>query len=531
MSWDFAPTPENIDILSARLDEKFDETTDASSSTLAISYYLGTNVQFADIDLHPQEPAAWPFRTAAIAKCLQTSTPHETPQELSVRVDAEERVLRACAAKRMRQFIAGLDIELCALRQNMSQLSCPQYNYFVVGEERALVRRYRMQMVISMPCLVGIATNSSSDFLVQLLHAVDSGQSLSNAIERLCGVRPATARHAMKLPPQQIEANDLVVAIRLLDVLSPDHFPNGAEWETFMQLGFHVIPGLTGLARTAPASRALLKVASIKGWRRAKLALQGLQLDRATIARFTALLTAYRRTLAYEIVQRGAIMEASPEASAVRITDDLVQQVGLAKFLDAASLYPRLLREAHSTLRHEHQMRRGLIWETALVEPVAVGECVFSQINDWESLRGLANRLANCLTDYRSECVMGKMLVFSISTHDGVTIGALSVETFLSSSGRCSVSLEGSAGPKNASLANSHKEAVAGFFASLQTEDFLSRTAQAVLRQQVRYLGRGRTIEQQMAIEASITALNRLPQRRMRFSSLMSVVLGADVCA
>jgi len=521
LSWDFAPTPSNLNLLADQLDAQLEFEVEVSSRPLAISYHLGTNVEFHPLDLSGRESVAWPFRTAAMAMCLATATADETPQDLLARVEGAELDLRARVAASLREFTEALDAEI--RRLPLAGLSCRTYNYLNGGN--AVVRRNRLQLAKAMPSLLlaGVANASNSDSLRQLQRAVDSSESLTKAIENVCGVRSVTARHAMKLPAQHVNADDLVIAIRLLDVLSPDHFPKDlSEWETFMQLSFKLIPAMTGLPRTAPASRALLKAASIQGWSRAKIALQSLNLDRATILLFSALLAAYRRAISYEIIHGSSIGEFSAEVRAGRIADEIVRRVGLTKFIEAAGLYPRLLRESHSALSHEHQLKRGLAWETALVEPVVAGECIFLQIADSESLGRLANKLANCLTDYRFECSSGQMLAFSISTHDGRLLGALSVKTLLCASGKCSVWIDGSAGPKNAPLATSHQKAVEVFFASLLSADVASKIAPVAMRQRARYQDRGRSLEKHMAIEASIAALNQLPQRSMRFSALMN---------
>jgi hypothetical protein len=524
----WGPLPERLATLAQILIGHEDTGSLRERTASAIGWSLETTLEFVDLDLAAPTTDAWPVRATALQRCYIDSPSGESPRQLAERVALAEADLACAASADLSVFVARLNPDILRLSSLWGCMPWARYNWFASARDE--VRPYRIQVARVFPALVPVLSDEfgkPGPVARSLAEVVDRGEPLIDALASTCHVRAVTARHALTMPPVLVEGEKLPTLIRALDWLIPERFPRGLhEWGVFERLVNDTIPKLTARPAASPINLSFLPQISRRGWAQAAKQLARLCVDDETAASVREFLDAYRRSLAWDLMQADCTgTRAEARAACATTVDEALASVGVIRVFEASRSFPALLREANAELAHRHEMLRGERCNNVLEEPMVFDDCEIAPLHTVSALARLGSDLANCLGPrYASECASGMGHIFSIRSATGNQLGALYLRFPVDRYGGFRVQICDCKGPHNSKIGADAWRAVIVFCEWLKTEKPRRRISE--LRRvphAPRHAGKSE-INERIEMESTIAALGRLRQKSLRFDVLRKKV-------
>jgi hypothetical protein len=531
--YNWGPLPERVATLAEAIKSHDRACPDQEHIASVVAWTLETQLALIDLDLSAPTTAAWSVRAAALQRCYLDSPANESSTQLAERLALAEEAIADAASAELRNFVRDLDPDILRLCSLWGCMPWARYNWFAHSQED--VRAYRMQMAQVFPALIPVLSGEfgpPGPGAQAINGVVDRGEPLVDALARTYGVRAATARHALSMPPALVGGERLPTLIRALDRLIPERFPRDLhEWTVLERLVYDAIPKLTDRPAASADNLSFLPEIGRGGWTHAEKRWSRMCVGDGAAALIAEFLLVYRKALTWDVVRHERIAEAVGQEACAKTVDEAIATVGLFSLFETSGSFQALMRDARQRARDKAQAElnrrleilRAGPWTSVLKEAMVFEECAIEPLLTASALARTGNILANCLDDhYADECASGKAQIFAIRGATGALLGALHLQFRVGPYGGFEVDVHDCKGPCNAKICAQGKRAVTAFCDWLMTRE-AQRRISALPRKSLKVSAV--EVSERYEMESTIAALRQLRQKSFRFDALRKKVL------
>lgn len=526
------PSPSAIARLANAFKTHYPSIQSQSDLAAAISWATEIALEVLDFDLSAPSTKSFPVRAAALERRHSTFGAGEAAQLIVDRVAFEEAKLEAALAADLELFINNLDSDVLALSPLWNGMPLQLYRWFVGVS--AKVRTYRIQAARVFPAVIPIlagARSKSAAFSIAVSVAIDNGESMVDALAVSCDVRKATARHALRVPPELVAGEKLPTLITALEKSIPDRFPNEAsDWTILERLVFDAIPKITGRPALAAINMSFLPAISRHGWNQAEKLLSSLCVGFGSSHLFREFLEAYK-AVTWDLTNAETVNRTITQTACKKAVDEALASLGILRTFEAARSFPVLRNAAQAELTSRYQILRGERWSGIIDEPMVFGSCQIEPILSLSIMTCVGNSLNNCLASkwsgYAAACADGQMCVFAIRSIVGAgdLLGVMAIRWQADRYGRYSADTFERAGPNNTVINWQASGPIDQFKMWICTDEAQRRIIEFQRTSATQRPKSGSELQMRIEMETTIAALRKVRQKPLRFDVIRNKVL------
>jgi hypothetical protein len=482
------PTPANLDTLAMALAE----SRGLPHARTAMADYLGWKLETAltvqDCNLASIAPDAAAVRALALEHGLaDQGMGKASTGEIHARVRGLEEEIHRDWMGLLADFTDRLDPRIKALATLWPDgLPLARYNWLIGSGNSS--RDWRVQAAGVFPALIPVLDGERGTLQVTeaaLVHVIDQGRPLLQALADTYGVRKAIARHAPTMPSWLLNGErpaSLGMLLRGLSGLPPERYPRtDDDWRVYVHLLQELLPSLTGRPAASPLNAAFLPAISRRGWTVTERKLEGVGLTREGASRLRDFVLACQRFLAEEIVQTLSLPSDEARRLSSRLLDGVFVSIGVLELAQLALRWPAFL--GRSRLAHQAwcEHMQGKHWPGVITEPFEWEELRVVALTRPEELVEEGRVMGNCVGTYIQDCLDGRAYLFSVRGGDGVPLATGELDFVpRRTSGRQQIFIVQLKGPGNQRPSSQAARAFHAFTRFLETEAPQARIAQVV---------------------------------------------------